>query len=284
MLSLSVAFILCLLLQTTDSHSVVSAMIEVKKLDEAKSLLDTLPPSPAKTNLEAQWLAASGQPVAAAQLFQKAAEADPSEKNVFDWGNHLLSQGASDNALKIFRYGTEHFPKSARLLVAQGVALYSRREYDAAVRSVCAGVDLDPADLRPVVFLGLMTDLTPESTIEVRKRLAAFATRFPNHAQAQLYYGLSLTRSDTPQAAIAILQRALKLDPKLSQAHFELGKLYASAGRNAEAIQQLESALRLSPDLEAAHYRLAQLYQKSGQTALANRHFAKHRELKDKQR
>ena len=269
-------------LDVTARHDLASAYIELNRLADARNLIDKLPASTAKTHLDAQWLASSGQIIPAAEMFQKAAEAEPSEKHVFDWGNHLLNQNAKEPALKIFQYGIEHFPQSARFRVARGVALYARGEFQEAARSVCAGVDLNPADLRPLVFLGLMTDLSPESSLLVRQRLEGFATRFPAHAQAQYYYGLSLTKSETPLAAEPFLRRAQKLDPKLSQARFELGKLFADAGRKVEAIQELKAALLLAPDLEAAHYRLGQLYQRDGQTALASHHFARHRELRAK--
>ncbi len=261
-------------------HDLASAYVEVNRLADARHLIETLPPSSARIHLEAQWLASSGQIIPAAEMFQKASEAEPSEKHVFDWGNHLLNQNATEPALKIFQYGIEHFPQSARFRVARGVALYARGEFEEAARSVCAGVDLNPADLRPLVFLGLMTDLSPESSLLVKQRLEGFATRFPTHAQAQYYYGLSLTKSETPLAAEPFLRRAQRLDPKLSQARFELGKLFADAGRKVEAIQELKAALLLAPDLEAAHYRLGQLYQRDGQTALASHHFNRHRELK----
>jgi len=267
-------------LDVTARHDLASAYVEENRLADARNLIEKLPSSPAKIHLEAQWLAASGQIVPAAEMFQKAAEAEPSEKHVFDWGNHLLNQGASEQALKIFHYGVEQFPQSARFKVARGVALYARSEFEEAARSVCAGVDLNPVDLRPLVFLGMMTDLSPESALLVRQRLEGFAKRFPTHAQAQYYYGLSLTKSEKPSAAEPFLLQAQRLDPKLHQARFELGKLHADAGRKVEAIRELKAALLLAPDLEAAHYRLGQLYQRDGQTALANQHLARYRELK----
>ncbi len=266
----------------TARHDLASAYVEENRLTDARNLIEKLPASTAKSHLEAQWLAASGQIIPAAELFQKAAEAEPSEKHVFDWGNHLLNQNATEPALKIFQYGIEHFPQSGRFRVARAVALYARGEFEEAARSVCAGVDLNPADLRPLVFLGLMTDLSPESSLLVRQRLQGFAKRFPNHGQAQYYYGLSLTKSETPLAAEPFLRRAQRLNPKLPEARFELGKLYADAGRKVEAILELKAALLLAPDIEAAHYRLGQIYQREGQTALASHHFARHRELKAK--
>jgi predicted Zn-dependent protease len=261
-------------------YDLAVAYIEAGRLPEARPLMDGMQPSAAVDHLEAQWLAAAGQPGPAALRFQKAAEAEPTERHLFDWGNHMQNHGAAQAALRIFRYATEQFPESARLKVGEGVALYAIREYDAAVRAVCAGVDLNPADLRPLVFLGMMIDLTPESAPLVRQRLAGFAERYPRNAQTQYLYGLSLTRTATPAAAEPYLRRAIALAPGLAEAHLELGKLYADANRTAEAIRELEAALQRSPGLEAAHYRLGQLYQRTGQTALAKRHLAEYRRLR----
>jgi Tfp pilus assembly protein PilF len=256
------------------------AYIEAGRLGEARKLIDGMPKSAAVENLEGQWLAASGQPGPAAARYQRAAEAEPSERHLFDWGNHLQNIGAAEAALKIFRYAAERFPKSARLKVGEGVALYALREYDAAAAAVCAGVDLNPEDLRPLVFLGLMIDLTPESAPLVRQRLEVFARRYPRHAQAQYLFGLSLSKTANPVAAEPFLRRAAAMAPRMHEPRLELGRLYAEANRTGEAIVELEAALRLAPELEPAHYRLGQLYQKTGQTELANKHLLEYRKLR----
>ncbi len=264
----------------TAQYDLTVAYMEAGRLPEARALIDAMPPSATVDHLEGQWLTAAGQPAPAALRFQKAAEAEPTERHLFDWGNHMQNHGAAQPALQIFRYATERFPESARLKVGEGVALYAIREYDAAVRAVCAGVDLNPADLRPLVFLGMMIDLTPESAPLVRQRLEGFAKRYPRNAQAQYLYGLSLTRTATPAAAEPYLRRAITLAPGLAEPHLELGKLCADTNRTAEAIRELEAALERSPRMEAAHYRLGQLYQRTGQTALAKRHLAEYQKLR----
>ena len=267
-------------------HDLAAAYIETGRLSEAQRLVAELQrqaPSPGIVHLEALWLAASGQLQAAAEKFRSAAEADPSEKHLFDLGNHLLNHNAAESAMKIFLFAIERFPQSARLHVAQGVAFYARGEFDQAVRSLSAGVDLNPRDLRPLVFLGLMINLTPESAGAVRQRLKGFANLYPANAQAQYLYGLSLTRAGDP-AAEAHLRRAAALSPRMAEPHLELGKLFAESNRPAEAIRALETALRLSPNLGAAHYRLAQLYHRAGQASLAKQHLEAFQKLRPEAR
>ena len=263
-------------------HDLAVAYIEVGRLPQARTLIIELQrqaPSPSVVHLEAVWLAASGHQQAAAEKFRTAAETEPSEKHLFDLGNHLLNHNASEPALTIFRFALERFPQSARLHVAQGVAYYARGEFDQAVRSLVTGVDLGPRDLRPLVFLGLMIDLTPESTGAVQKKLRSFANIYPTHAQAQYLFGLSLAKANNPDAE-AYLRRATNLAPRMAEPHFELGKIYADSNRSALAIRALETALRLSPGLAQAHYRLSQLYQRTGQSALATQHLQTFRKLR----
>ena len=263
-------------------HDLSIAYIETGRLDEAKALLTELQkdgPSATVIHLEGRWLAASGKAAPAAERFRQAAEAEPSEKHLFDWGNHMLAHGAAEPAGKIFDYAVERLPRSARLKVAQGVAHYAQGEFDKAVRMVCEGVDLDPQDLRPLVFLGQMIGVAPSLDDEVQRRLERFAKLYPANAQAQYFSGMSLLNQGGRKAE-PYLSRAAALDPTMPEPHLELGKLYAEAGRTDDAVRELQSAIRLSSNLDAAHYKLAQLYQRNGQAELAAKHFAEYRKIR----
>jgi tetratricopeptide (TPR) repeat protein len=263
-------------------HDLAIAYIETGKLSESRALLTELQKdavTPAVIHLEARWLAASGNAALAADRFRRAAEAEPSEVYLFDWGNHMLAHGAAEPAGRVFQYALQRFPRSARLKVAQSVTYYAQGEFDQAVRTLCEGIDLDPQDLRPLPFLGQMIDVSPSFNAEVQRRLESFAKRYPANAQAQYFYALSVVKHDDAKAE-PYLRRAVKLEPSMPEAHLELGKLYADAGRMDEAMKELKSALHLSPKLDAAHYKLAQLYQRAGQSQLAAQHFAEYRKLR----
>ena len=67
---------------------------------------------------------------------------------------HKKYVGFLDDSIKFFRYGVAQFPKSSQMMVGLGVALYASNQYEEAVRVLCAAVDLDPTDRRPIQFLG----------------------------------------------------------------------------------------------------------------------------------
>ncbi len=230
----------------------------------------------------------AGNPQAAALHYRKAAEMEPSEKNLFDWANQFLSHGVYDQALVAFRYAVEQLPRSAKVRVGMGVALYSLRRYDEAVETLCTAVDLDPADTRALFFIGKMQDVSPAMAGAVRERLAGFASRHPKNAAANYYYALSLWQRFGQEATAgqaaqveALLKRAAALDPGMSAAHLQLGILYEDTARARLAIQSYRAALRIDPNLGQAHYRLARLYRRAGQKELAERHLAAYRKLRE---
>jgi tetratricopeptide (TPR) repeat protein len=229
----------------------------------------------------------AGNPVAAAEEFQRAARMDESEQNILDLGNSLIKINAFDAAVQIFDYGLKKYSGSAKLRVGMGIARYSRGEFEIGVKSLCEAADLDPTDARPYLFLGEMYGVSVEMADEVTRRMAQFVKYHPGNAMAHYFYAVNLWKGRRdPNHPVdlnlveASLKRALALAPKLTLGHFELGVLYYEQKKYTEAIAALRKAVSLQPDLAKAHYRLAQIYQRTGRKALAAREMEIHNQLK----
>jgi tetratricopeptide (TPR) repeat protein len=273
-----------------NAHDLALAYFQTGKLDAARKHIQSL--LKAKDAAELHNLLgaveeAAGDYVLAAKEFYRAAEMEPSEQHLLDLGNHLIRHRDYGQALEMLRFGMERHPRSAALRVGTGVALYSLGRYDEAVAALCEAVDLDPADARALSFLGEMRDLSPRLTEEVRQRLAGFVKLYPKNAAAHYYYALSLwQRTDSSGAPAesaqveSLLQETVRLDPRMSQARVQLGRLYEDQGKLPKAIQQYEKALELQPGQEKVHYRLAQLYTRTGQPERAQREMEKFRRLR----
>lgn len=224
---------------------------------------------------------------AAAEQYRTAARMDPSEKNLFDLGSHLLQYRGFEAAQTVFSYAVERYPNSAELNVGLGIADYSLGQYGQAIDQLCRAVDLDPADTRALQFLGKMYDVAPDKESEVTARLARFAHEYPNNAAANYYYAVSLRRRTdghmepgTEKKAQELLERAAKLNPGFADAHFELGLLYEDENDDAKATREYLSAIELQPKASKFHYRLARVYQRDGTSQLAAAEYRKFRELK----
>ena len=78
----------------------------------------------------------------------------------------------------------------------------------------------------------------------------------------------------------ALLKKAISLDDSLAEAHVQLGNLYADQHKYQESIPQYERALALNPDLSDAHYRLATDYVHVGRKEDAQKEFAVYQKLR----
>jgi tetratricopeptide (TPR) repeat protein len=228
---------------------------------------------------------------AAAEAYQRAAQMDQTEDHLFDFGNSLLQLDGYQQAAQIFAHAVTRHPAAGRLRVGLGIAQYSLGQYDDAARSFCAAADLDPSDPRPHMFLGEMYGVSVSLADEITSRLARFVERNPSHAKGNYYYALALWKGRwgaDPAIDLALIEkhltRAVKADPRLSTAHFQLGVLFSQQGRYPEAIRALRTAVAVQPGMAEAHYRLAGAYQRTGQKTLADREMAIFKQLKAREK
>jgi len=217
-----------------------------------------------------------GKFVAAENQYETAAHMDPSESNLFDWGSELLVHRTLDPAVNVFQSAAEHYPDSPRLAIGLGMSLYSRGNYDDAVKALLKAADLNPSDPRCYYFLSKAYDSSPSQADEVIQRFRRFAELQPQNARAHYYYAMSLWKGRRAQDANldmgkieSLLKRSIALDPKLPEAHLQLGNLYSDQSKYAEAIPHYQRALQENRDLADAHYRLGQAYVHTGQKVLA---------------
>jgi tetratricopeptide (TPR) repeat protein len=188
----------------------------------------------------------------------------------------MLLHRAYEPAIDIFQQATARYPKSARVFIGLGMALYSRARYDEAVKALLTAADLKPDDARCYFFLSKAFANTPIQADDVIARFRRYAESEPNNASGAYYYATALrkgTRADDLEKVLpqveSLLQRAISLDPKMADAHMQLGSLYAEKREYGKSIAEYKSALTMNPDLPDAHYRLGQDYIHSGQKDLA---------------
>jgi tetratricopeptide (TPR) repeat protein len=230
-------------------------------------------PGPARTNILVQGVSALKNETASANSGTSAEHvvADAaSEDSLFDQGNKLLLGQQLDPAIEVFGRGALRYPRSTKLAIGLGVALYARGRYDKAIEALCAASDLSPSDPRPYLFLARIDEGLAAGSDEVTKRLERYLRLQPQSALAHYYYAMDLLRSrrDGLEQIESLLKSAIALDPALAGAHLALANAYAEEHNYANAIQEYQQAIKLQPDLADAHYRLAQAYTRAGEPAL----------------
>ena len=229
-----------------------------------------------------------GKFVAAANEYEIAAHMDPSESNLFDWGSELLLHRTLGPAVEVFQQASARFPASQRLAIGLGMALYARGNYDDAVKSLLKAADLNPSDPHCYLFLAKAYDSSPSQADEVTQRFRRFAELQPNNALALYYYAMSLwkgKRAQDPSLDLhqieSLLTKSLALDPKLAEAHLQLGNLHSDQSKYVEAIPEYLRALELNSDLADAHYRLGQAYVRIGEKDRAQEQFQVYQKIRE---
>ena len=229
-----------------------------------------------------------GKFVAAENEYETAAHMEPSESNLFDWGSELLLHRTLGPAVEVFQQAAERYPASQRLAIGLGVALYARGNYDDAVKSLLRATDLNPADPGCYLFLSKAYDSSPGQAGDVIQRFRRFAELQPSNARALYYYAMSLwkgKRAQDPDLDLhqieSLLSKSLAIDPKLAEAHLQLGNLYSDQNKYAQAIPEYTRALELSSDLADAYYRLGQAYVRTGDRDRAQQQFQVYQRLRE---
>jgi tetratricopeptide (TPR) repeat protein len=239
-------------------------------------------------NLVASLEEAAGDYLNAVRDYQRAVELEPAnEQYSFDLGMEYLVHFTFNPAQEVFRAGTQKFPSSVRQFVGLGYAHYGTRQYLEAAEAFLTALELDPSS--PSAFAAwnsLPSFLAPAEAARILPRVKRLAELYPQTAQAQYCYGVLLLRYGQTNAepeslrlAQALLERAIRLNPGLADAHLELGNLFAAQKEYDKAADEFGEAVRLNPGSEMAHYRLGQTYRNLNLLERAQKELAAYTEL-----
>ena len=266
------------------------AYLKTDQLQAAHSLVEkqmTMQDSARLHNLFGMVESKQGDFRGAADQYQVAAQAEQSEQNLSDLGSSLLKfQG--DSAEKVFRYGVAKYPKSVRLHVGLGLALYAQGEDTRAIEEICRGAALDPSDPQPMEIIGKMEEIPPSMATEIIDRFAGLVRLYPRNGLLLYDYAMALSgrtqsRNDavSPQL-VGLLKRSIALDPHLDKAYFQLGKIEEQQRHFTKAVQYYQTAVRLDPDNGQYLYRLAFTYKNSGNAGMFAKEMKRFRVVNEK--
>ena len=262
-----------------------ATLLEENKLEPAAKVLARTPTGAADASTEelrAEIQERSGKYLDSLNSFRHAAEMSPTEENIQAYAEELLRHWAFEPAATITRYGLQRFPDSARLQLDLGVALFGNNDFQGAIEVFGPMLQHDPENAQLADLLGRSCSATVASTASPCDVLSAFAKSHPTNAPASLYAAIALMRksADDPTRADAasLLRSAVKADPKLAEAWYQLG-VFDQEKRDWTASQaDLEQAVRLRPMYSEAHYRLSRAYAHTGHKDEANAEIAVQRQ------
>jgi tetratricopeptide (TPR) repeat protein len=170
--------------------------------------------------------------------------------------------------------------ESAEADMLAGEALDGMKDYFGAIQQFRAAVKADPST--PDVHFGLGYLLwTQKQNEEAASEFQAELARNPNHAQAMTYLADIDLQTQHLEAALPLLEKAIRIDPSIEQAHLDLGILYADGGRHEDALRELKEAEKQAPTDVDVHWRLGRLYKTMGNKNEAKTEFDQAKQINE---
>ena len=166
--------------------------------------------------------------------------------------------------------------ESAEADMLAGEAYDEMKNSAGAIQQFRAAAKADPK--MPNVHFGLGYLLWSQNQFEeAAKEFQAELVNIPENAEAMVFLADSQIQLNHPEAALPLIEKAIRIKPSLARAHLDLGILYTDAGRHQDALRELKVAARLSPEDPNVHWRLARLYQAMGEKEEAGAEFKRPR-------
>ena len=159
---------------------------------------------------------------------------------------------------------------------------YDEQKYQEAIARLEKVTVVDPKMSRAYDLLGLCYDYLGRlqdaiSTFNRAVQLNRLETKpspWPN-----LDMAIAQIEANDLNGAESNLHEAIRYDPQLTKAHYQLGRLLEKQAKFPEAVDSLNTSVALDPSYPDPHYLLGRIYKRLGKTELANAEAKKFQEL-----
>ena len=201
----------------------------------------------------------------------------------FTWAMALVNLGDGRGAREQLTRLTTSHPDTPLYIYWLARIDYDQRRYEDAIEKLNRVIRLDPLSARAYDNLGLALDMSgrPEEArgaflkaVELNRKLPE-PSPWPPHN-----LGYLLVRLLEFKDAETALRESLKYDPRLSTAHYHLGRALEGEGSDSEAIDEYRVAISLDPAGVEALYSLGLLYRRHDRRTEADAAFEEYKKLK----
>ena len=173
-----------------------------------------------------------------------------------------------------FKFLLSKNPDSAQAHVLLGEVLDASNQTEAATVEFEAAVKASRVPAEAHFGLGYLYWKQQRYDEACREFQAELAGQ-PQHAQALTYLGDAEMHADREKPAEEHLRRALALDANIRLAQLDVGTLLAARYETEEAARRFREAIRIDPSKPDAHYRLGRLWNSLGREREAQAEFEK---------
>jgi tetratricopeptide (TPR) repeat protein len=164
--------------------------------------------------------------------------------------------------------------ESAEADMLAGEAMDEMKDTPGAIQQFRAAVKANPREPDAHYGLGYLLWIQKQYQ-EAASEFQAELDNNPDHVQAMLYLADTEIQIRQIENAGPLLEKVVKLNPKLALGHLDLGIVLDQNGRKQDALREMKEAARLDPDNVNVHWRLGRLYRSMGKIDEAKAEFSK---------
>lgn len=178
---------------------------------------------------------------------------------------------------------TREYPQKALYLYWLARLDYDSRNYAAAITKFQRVIQLDPKMMRAYDGLGLCHDYVgqvDDAIADYQRATELNREQSKPSPWPDVDFAVALIEKNQLADAERTLREALRYDPQLPQAHFELGRVLDTQNRETDAMEELKRASELDPAYPEPHYRMSQIYRRLGKNQQAQEETNRFLELK----
>jgi tetratricopeptide (TPR) repeat protein len=185
---------------------------------------------------------------------RKEAEAKANAlKGAFSAGVELSNQGKHDEAIAKFNEVIAAAPKCTECYTNIGAVNINKKDYAAAEAAFKKAIEVNPNSAE--AYNGLATvynsqkkfDQAAEASAQAQKLSGSGTAGGGASASTVFNQGVIMWNAGKIAEAKKQFEEAIKLDPKLADAHYWLGMANLNEGKMPEAAQQFDEYLKIAP-------------------------------------
>lgn len=177
----------------------------------------------------------------------------------------LVRAGKIHEALSRLEGAIAEYPAEPALRQTFGKYAFIAGRYEEAERELLEALKLDPYRTDVHNDLGLVYDKLDRPADSERSYRAALADpAYPTPQKVYLNLGVLFRSQGRTEEAIDAFRRAVEIDPRFFQGHFELAMTLSEAGELEEAAREFEVAEPGYRDVGDYHYQLGFTYFRLG--------------------
>lgn len=211
---------------------------------------------------------AQGKPEAGIPLLTELKTAYPQDADVLYLAARLYMKGWNEQVAAMYAKTPSSYrvnQLSAEIFETQGNYNEAAAEYLKAIRKNAGAVNLHYRRGRALLLSSHETAILDQAKREFEAELAINA----EDAAAEYQIGQILEVQGDRDAATDRFERSLTLRPNFPEALVAVAKARIRERRNDEAVALLKRAIAVQPDNETAHYNLMLAYRNAGKTDAA---------------